>query len=111
MHDYKQWKINNLFQSSNCALPLTNSSCLSRTEEIKWTGGEKPAVHVVLVQLILPWYWAEQEVGSIVPCKAFLLVAWLRVGTLDHNHKCLSLKIDSTTVLHLSESVYNYTLL
>lgn len=41
MHDYKQWKINNLFQSSNCVLYLTNSSCLSRTEETKWTEGEK----------------------------------------------------------------------
>lgn len=105
MHDYKQWKINNLFQSSNCALHLTNSSCLSRTEEIKWTGGKKPAEHVVLVQLILPWYQAEQEVGSIVSCKTFLFVVWLRVGTLDQNHKCLSLKIDSTTLLHLSVCV------
>jgi len=72
MHDNKQRKINNLFQSSNCALYLTDSSCLSRTEETKWTEGgkekkKKRAEHRVLVQMILLSYQAMYEVHSIVP--------------------------------------------
>lgn len=66
MHDYKQWKINSLFQPSNCVLYLTNSSCLSRTEETNWMEGKNPAERPVLVQMILLWYQATQKVDSIV---------------------------------------------
>lgn len=52
-----------------CALP--NSSCLSRTEEIKWTEGERPSERLVLVQLVLLWHQAEREVDSIVPLQGF----------------------------------------
>lgn len=66
MHDYKQWKINSLSQPSNCVLYLTNSSCLSGTEETKWTEGKNAAERPVLVQRILLWYQAMHKVDSIV---------------------------------------------
>lgn len=72
MHDYKQWKTNCLFQPSNHVLYLTNSSCLSRTEETKWTEGKKPAERPVLVQMILLWYQAMHKVDSIVCLQDFL---------------------------------------
>lgn len=72
MHDYKQWKTNSFFQPSNRVLYLTNSSCLSRTEETKWTEGKNPAERPVLVQMILLWYQAMHKVDSIVCLQDFL---------------------------------------
>lgn len=72
MHDYKQWKINSLFQPSNCVLYLTNSSCLSGTEETKRTEGKNAAERPVLVQMNLLWYQAMHKVESIVCLQDFL---------------------------------------
>lgn len=89
-----------------CSTSPTHPVCLEQRKLSGQGRGENPQ------QNVLSWYrqsffGTRQCLRStaLFPCKIVLLIAWLSVGILDHYHKCLSLKIDSMTLLYLSDCV------